>query len=197
MQAESNQVATLIGSVDNELMERVARADQAAFTVLYNRWAGKIRYFFLRLYSYDYDTADDRTQDTFLKVLENAQKFDPDQRFSPWLYAIACNLYKNDVRRRKLDQHFREAAIAETSVEMPSAERKVEIQSSVKLIHQYLEKLDPDVKTIFLLRHAGELTIPEIARATGCPEGTVKSRLFYAMKKITENLQPHTLNEWI
>jgi RNA polymerase sigma-70 factor (ECF subfamily) len=197
MQAESRHAATLVGSGDNELMKRVAGADQAAFTELYNRWAGKIRYFFLRLYGYDYDTADDRTQDTFLKVLEHAKKFDADQNFSPWLYAIACNLYKNDMRRRKLDQHFREAAIAETSVVMPAADRKMEIQSSVKLVHQYLEKLDPEVKTIFLLRHAGELTIPEIARATGCPEGTVKSRLFYAMKKMSENLQPHTINEWI
>ncbi len=197
MQAESRHAATLVGSGDNELMKRVAGADQAAFTELYNRWAGKIRYFFLRLYGYDYDTADDRNQDTFLKVLEHAKKFDADQNFSPWLYAIACNLYKNDMRRRKLDQHFREAAIAETSVVMPAADRKMEIQSSVKLVHQYLEKLDPEVKTIFLLRHAGELTIPEIARATGCPEGTVKSRLFYAMKKMSENLQPHTINEWI
>ncbi len=197
MQAESRHAATLVGSGDNELMKRVAGADQAAFTELYNRWAGKIRYFFLRLYGYDYDTADDRTQDTFLKVLEHAKKFDADQNFSPWLYAIACNLYKNDMRRRKLDQHFRETAITETSVEMPAADRKMEIQSSVKLVHQYLEKLDPEVKTIFLLRHAGELTIPEIARATGCPEGTVKSRLFYAMKKMSENLQPHTINEWI
>jgi len=197
MQAESRHAATLVGSGDNELMKRVAGADQAAFTELYTRWAGKIRYFFLRLYGYDYDTADDRTQDTFLKVLEHAKKFDADQNFSPWLYTIACNLYKNDMRRRKLDQHFRETAITETSVEMPAADRKMEIQSSVKLVHQYLEKLDPEVKTIFLLRHAGELTIPEIARATGCPEGTVKSRLFYAMKKMSENLQPHTINEWI
>lgn len=197
MQAESKHAATLVGSGDNELMKRVAGADQAAFTELYNRWAGKIRYYFLRLYSYDYETADDRTQDTFLKVLENAPTFDSDQRFSPWLYAIACNLYKNDMRRRKLDQNFREAATAEASVEMPAEERKMEIQSSLKLVHQYLEKLDPEVKTIFLLRHAGELTIPEIARATGCPEGTVKSRLFYATKKMSKNLKPHTINDWL
>ncbi|OFY09506.1 MAG: hypothetical protein A2W93_00595 [Bacteroidetes bacterium GWF2_43_63] len=187
----------MAGSGDNQLMMLVAGADHAAFTELYNRWAGRIRYFFLRLYGYNYETADDRTQDTFLRVLESAPKFDPNQRFSPWLYAIAYNLYKNDLRRRRLDIEFRESAVREADAVMPVAERKTEIHSSAKLINKYLDRLDPEVKTIFILRHAGDLSVPEIARATGCPEGTVKSRLFYAMKKITENLQPHTINDWL
>lgn len=187
----------MAGSEDNQLMMMVARADHAAFTELYNRWAGRIRYFFLRLYAFDSDVADDRTQDTFLKVLENASKFDSGQRFSPWLYAIAYNLYKNDLRRRQLDIDFRESAIRETVIEMPQAERKMEIISSAEFVNKYLNMLDPDVKTIFILRHAEELSVPEIARVTGCPEGTVKSRLFYAMKKIAEYLQPNKINEWI
>ena len=187
----------MAGSGDNQLMLLVAGADHAAFTELYNRWAGRIRYFFLKLYNYDSDAADDRTQDTFLKVLENAAKYDAQQRFSPWLYAIAYNLYKNDMRRRQLDVDFRESAAWVPISEMPLADRKLEINSSAELVKKYLDLLDPDVKTLFILRHAEEMTVPEIARVTSCPEGTVKSRLFYAMKKIAEHLQPSKINEWI
>lgn len=197
MQQGNIRNSGLAGSEDNQLMVLISGADQAAFTVLYNRWAGRIRYFFLRLYNYNSDAADDRTQDTFLKVLENASKFDTGQRFSPWLYAIAYNLYKNDLRRRQQELTYQETAVAASVSELPHAERKMEIRSSAEFVNKYLDKLDPDVKTIFILRHAEELSVPEIARVTGCPEGTVKSRLFYAMKKIAENLQPYKINEWI
>ncbi len=187
----------MAGSGDNQLMTLVAGADHAAFTELYNRWAGRIRYFFLKLYNYDSDAADDQTQDTFLKVLENASRFDTQQRFSPWLYSIAYNLYKNDLRRQHQDNIFRESAKSDQISEMPLAERKLEINSSVEFVNKYLDLLDPDVKTIFILRHAEEMTVPEIARVTSCPEGTVKSRLYYAMKKIAEHLHPSKINEWI
>ena len=197
MQQGKTGKSIMAGSGDNELMMLVAGADHAAFTELYNRWAGRIRYFFLKLYNYDSDAADDRTQDTFLKVLENAPKFDAQQRFSPWLYAIAYNLYKNDLRRQQHDVDFRKSAVCEPNSEMPMAERKLEINSSAELVKKYLDLLDPDVKTLFILRHAEEMSVPEIARVTNCPEGTVKSRLFYAMKKIAEHLQPSKINEWI
>lgn len=187
----------MAGSGDNQLMTLVAGADHAAFTELYNRWAGRIRYFFLKLYNYDSDAADDQTQDTFLKVLENASRFDTQQRFSPWLYSIAYNLYKNDLRRQHQDNIFRESAKSDQISEMPLAERKLEINSSVEFVNKYLDLLDPDVKTIFILRHAEEMSVPEIARVTSCPEGTVKSRLFYAMKKIAGQLHTSKINEWI
>lgn len=189
--------ATLDGYSDNELMKLVAEADQTAFTQLYNRWAGRIRYFFLRLYSFDADMADDRTQDTFLKLLENASGFDINQRFSPWLYTIANNLYKNDLRRRELDISYLESAKSVISNELPKTERHIDLKYSEAFVDKMLDMLDPEVKTIFILRHAEELTIPEIARATGCAEGTVKSRLFYAMKKLSQNLQTHHISEWI
>ena len=66
-----------------------------------------------------------------------------------------------------------------------------------KFVNKYLDLLDPDVKTIFILRHAEEMSVPEIARVTSCPEGTVKSRLFYAMKKIAGQLHTSKINEWI
>ena len=197
MPQRKTEKSKMAGSDDNQLMKLVAGADHAAFTELYNRWAGRIRYFFLKLYNYDSDAADDRTQDAFLKVLENAAKFDTKQRFSPWLYSIAYNLYKNDLRRRQQDNVFRESAKSDQISESSIAERKMEIRSSAELVIKYLDLLDPDVKTIFILRHAEEMSVPEISRVTSCPEGTVKSRLFYAMKKIAGHLQTSKINEWI
>ena len=101
------------------------------------------------------------------------------------------------MRRRQLDVDFRESAAWEPISEMPLADRKLEIHSSAEFINKHLDLLDPDVKTIFILRHAEEMTVPEIARVTSCPEGTVKSRLYYAMKKIAEHLHPSKINEWI
>jgi RNA polymerase sigma-70 factor (ECF subfamily) len=197
MKGRKNTEATLAGYSDNELMKLVAEADQKAFTQLYNRWAGRIRFFFLRLYSFDADMANDRTQDTFLRLLENAAGFDLNQRFSPWLYAIANNLYKNDLRRRELETVFRESKQNSIPSEMPNTERCIDLKYSEAFVDKMLNTLDPEVKAIFILRHAEELSIPEIAHATGCAEGTVKSRLFYAMKKLSQNLQTHHISEWI
>lgn len=193
----NNRSISMVGLSDNQLMELVAESDRAAFTELYSRWAGRIRYFFLRLYSFNGYMADDRTQDTFLKVLEKASGFDNTQRFSPWLYSIAYNLFKNDLRRQQLENTFRNSIKNVPAGEMPQTERLFDLKQSTEFINKALDILGDETKTIFVLRHAEELSIPEIARITGLPEGTVKSRLFYAMKKLSENLQTHQLSEWI
>ncbi len=187
----------LTGISDQQLMSMLKHSGQDAFEELYRRWAGRIRYFFLRMYRFDHEQADDRTQDVFLRVLESAGSFDGHSEFAPWLYAIAYNLFKNDLRKSDMAQRFRNAHSAAEPWEQPTVEKQIDLSQSSRFVNQILEKLDPEVKSIFVLRHAAGLSIPEIARASCCAEGTVKSRLFYAMKKISEQVKPEKISEWL
>lgn len=187
----------LTGTSDQQLMNLLLHSGQDAFEELYRRWAGRIRYFFLRMYRFDYEQADDRTQDVFLKVLESASSFNSNNAFAPWLYAIAYNLYKNDLRKTEIEQRFRHASATAEPWENPSVEKQIDLSHATRFVNQILEKLDPEVKSIFVLRHAAGLSIPEIAKVSHCAEGTVKSRLFYAMKKISDQVKPEKISEWL
>ncbi len=182
---------------DESLIEYIVQSDKAAFAELYSRWVIKIKKFFLNLCEYDEDTANDLTQDLFLKILERAGTFDSDQKFSPWVFTIAYNLFKNDLRKRKTDEQFRNNTGESDEIFYTGVEKSIDLKSSSKFVQSMLNKLDPAVRSIFILRHVEELTVPEIARITSLPEGTVKSRLFYALKKLSKERQQYQLSEWI
>ncbi|PLW92583.1 MAG: hypothetical protein C0592_10040 [Marinilabiliales bacterium] len=182
---------------NESLIEYIVQSDKAAFAELYSRWVIKIKKFFLNLCEYDEDTANDLTQDLFLKILERAGTFDSDQKFSPWVFTIAYNLFKNELRKRKTDEQFRNNTGESDEIFYTGVEKSIDLKSSSKFVQSMLNKLDPAVRSIFILRHVEELTVPEIARITSLPEGTVKSRLFYALKKLSKERQQYQLSEWI
>lgn len=182
---------------DEYLMGLIARSDKAAFTEMYDRWVLRVKQFFLRLCNYEEDLANDLTQDVFLKILEKAQSFNENLSFSSWLFTIAYNHFKNALRQIKQDESFREENVFENDIYCPDTEKNMDVQISMKWTEKLLDVLTVDVKTIFVLRYAEELSIPEISRIVGVPEGTVKSRLYYAMKKLIKERQKYQINEWI
>lgn len=182
---------------DEDLVTDICLGSRPAFDEIYHRYAGRIRYFFLQLYYFDSEYASDKTQDVFLKLLENSANFDPSKRFSPWIFALAYNLYKNDLRRKEVIEKHRASFTEADFVVQPDAASALDRKIRKALVQQAMNQLDEEVKTIFVLRFADELTIPEIATVVGCAEGTVKSRLFYAGKKLSEKLKDLQLNDWI
>jgi len=188
---------SFIRYTDEYLMEQIVRSDKAAFTELYSRWVLRVKQFYLRLCDYEEELADDLTQDVFLKILEKAQSFDLNSKFSSWLFTIAYNHFKNDLRRRKHDETYRiEDAQTEDILE-PDFEKMIDLEASSQFTDLILNSLGEEVKTIFILRYVEELTVPEIAKITSTPEGTVKSRLYYALRKLSKERQHYKLSEWL
>ncbi len=175
---------------DEELMPYVVKGQERAFDELYRRYSGKMHYYFFRMLGQNQDRADDFTQDLFIKVIEKGAYFDVKQRFSTWLYAVAGNMCKNEYRRleRKPEQALPEnfaTAMARDGLYLESEVDQERFRQDLKKV---LERLDFEHRQCFILRYQQDLGIREISEILGCPEGTVKSRLYYTLRKLAAQL---------
>ena len=174
---------------DERLMELVVRGDERAFTVLFDRYQRKLISYFHRMLWNDRERAEDFLQDLFTKLARNPKSFDAARPFRTWLYSVANNMCKNEYRRMAT----RTAAVPELRAEhngqvhMNGGVEVDRAQFSLRL-EEELDKLDPDHKATFVMRHNEDMAIKEIADVFGISEGTVKSRLFYTVKKLAERL---------
>lgn len=175
---------------DEELMPYVVKGNERAFDELYNRYSAKMHYYFFRMLGQNQDRADDFTQELFIRIIEKGAYFDTKQRFSTWIYAIASNMCKNEYRRRErrpeqaLPEHF-EIAMARDGLILDTETDKELFKTHLS---RALEQLDFTHRQCFILRYQQDLGIREISEIIGCPEGTVKSRLYYTLRKLATQL---------
>jgi len=172
---------------DAELMTLLQGGNKAAFEELYHRYSQKILMFFFRMLANDYNKAQDFSQDLFMKIIENPNQYDVLRSFDTWIYSIAYNMCKNEYKKNKIRQEhqFREQTKAATSVLINESIDK-EIYN--KELQKHLNQLNDENRSIILLRFVEELSIKEIAIIINCPEGTVKSRIFYTLEALSTKL---------
>lgn len=164
------------------LTKASARRRKKAFEVLYGRYAQKMQNYFFYMLNRDRAKAQDFLQDLFLKLIEKPEKFDTRRSFSSWLFSVAANLCKNEYRRLQVRSGFHAG-------HEPELSRQPGFRETRQTIRLALEVLSHDHKSAFVLRHKFSCSIAEIARILDCSEGTVKSRLFYATKKMAHFLE--------
>jgi RNA polymerase sigma-70 factor (ECF subfamily) len=181
---------------DETLMRQFQAGDQSAFAALMRRHLPGVFHFVARHTSSR--TADDLAQEVFLRVVERAKTFNHEARFSTWLYAIARNLCVDTLRKMAHRQH---PSLDEPSAgggtlsdkigdEHPeaSAERAAGSSELGHRIDDALRELPEEQREVFLLREVANLPFSEIARMTGVPENTVKSRMRYALTRLRDAL---------
>jgi RNA polymerase sigma-70 factor, ECF subfamily len=173
---------------DAELMLRLQRGDRTAFPVLYDRYAGRLCNFFLRMMDQDSGRAQDLTHDLFLKIIEEPGRYDPERRFDTWIFHIAYNMCKNEYRREESRNEYRQRLGGEEPFTAESAHSRHDERIFTEALDRQLKQLDERHRMVFLLRYQQELPLREIAEILGCPEGTVKSRLFTALKALSAKL---------
>lgn len=177
-----------ISKSDEELMILINRNVQEAFEELYVRYSKKMVNFFYRMLNRDIEKAQDFLQDIFLKIIENPEKFDTNRKFSTWFFAIAVNMCNNDYQKAKTRNRFEEFEKENKHNYIDFINESIDINLFAKNLFDELEQMKIEHKAVFLLRYNDEKSIKEIAEITHCPEGTVKSRLFYIIKKLSERL---------
>ena len=170
---------------DEQLMQRIAQGNERAFEVLYSRYSRLIYSYFLRMLKKDKELASDFTQEIFTKVYRYAQNFDSNKSFKTWIYSIANNQCKNEYAKMKV----RSEAILD--IPISTTEDRI-AQVDKKTFHSALQKalseLDEPKRSVFEMRYLLDLSNSEIAESLGISEGTVKSRLFYAIKELNQQL---------
>jgi len=173
---------------DEELMLRLRDKEREAFSVLYDRYAGEMVNFFYSRLGQDEAKAQDFLHDLFLKLLNDPEKFTPGRSFRPWLYSIAMNMCRNEYRSFKVREDYRLSGFPDLHGRAEGSE-KIDLKLFEKELNAKLSLLDETHREVFLLRFREELSISEIAGLMGCPEGTVKSRLFYTLKALSVQLK--------
>jgi len=173
---------------DSELMQQIVSGDQAAFGELYLRYKGRMYYYFYRMLGNSSEQANDFLQELFMKLIEKPESYNPKYPFTTWLYSVANNMCKNEYRRRCVRHEYHEYDALEQKLDYPN-ESTIEPEQLIEKIFQTLDQLGDEHRSAFLLRYREGFSIKEVAEIFELPEGTVKSRLFYAKKLLAEKLE--------
>ena len=150
-------------------------------------------YYFYRMLGHDKEKAQDFLQDLFMKVVDKPEMFDRSRRFSTWLFSCAHNMCKNEYRKMEV----RRVMDPEAEVEYASGtvdQVDVDLNDFTVKVYEELDNVEESHRTAFILRHREGFSIKEISKVIGCPEGTVKSKLFYTTKKLSYKLQIYNPN---
>ena len=174
-------------ATDEVLISRIAQGDRLALQVLYGRHHVRVFRFGLQLVR-DEQIAEDIISEVFLDVWRQAGKFEGRSAVSTWLLAITRFKALSALRRRKDAELDDEAANAiEDSSDDP--EVAVTKKDAGEVLRKCLTALSAEHREIVDLVYYHEKSVEEVAGIVGIPENTVKTRLFYARKKLAELLK--------
>ena len=166
---------------DEELMAAYRDGDAAAFETLYARHRGRLYRFVLRSVK-SRPVGEELFQEIWLRVIEARGRYSPRARFTTWLYTIAHNHLVDHWRKRGLTLVALEGDEAPGA--SPDPADQAQARQSLERFAAALQALPPLQREAFLLHEEGELSVAEIAAATGTNEDAAKSRLRYAMAKL-------------
>jgi RNA polymerase sigma-70 factor (ECF subfamily) len=182
---------------DDQLMIDLQCGDPSAFPILVERYQQALVGFFFRN-TRDIQLAEDLAQETLLKVYNQSWDYLPLGRFRAWMYRIARNLLIDDVRRRSNDALVRavkgrpeeeEDVLAGIAGSFISPIDVAQHRELAALVSDFLAEVPEDQRNTFLLYHAEEMSLPEVAVSMGVPLATCKSRLRLAREKLSEKLR--------
>jgi RNA polymerase sigma-70 factor, ECF subfamily len=167
---------------DATLIARIATGDRLAMHALFARHKIRIYRFILRLVG-DATSADDLTSEVFLAVWLNAHKFRGRAAASTWLLAIARFKALDELRRRRDDARNLEELDASDPAADPEASWADNHRGA--MLRKCLGALSPEHRTVIDLVYYHEKSVQEVAAIVGIPCATVKTRMFYARKKLS------------
>jgi RNA polymerase sigma-70 factor, ECF subfamily len=172
---------------DEVLIGRIANGDRLAMQVLFARHHVRVFRFVVRLVRNE-STAEDLISEVFLDVWRQADRFEGRSAVTTWLLSIARFKALSALRRRPEEELDEETAGA---IEDPSDDPEVALEKKGKgaIIRKCLTGLSAEHREIIDLVYYHEKSVEEVAEIVGIPENTVKTRMFYARKKLAELLK--------
>lgn len=186
---------------DQDLVRQILEQDARAFETLFDRYKEMIRRHLARIARDDAATQD-LLQETFLRVWTRAEQWDGRGSFKAWLYRIATNLAFNhlrSVRRRREhpltvpdewndeEEDTIPAWLIDASAPDPDA--ALELGEQRERLRRLVERLPEEKREVFHLVHEMEMSMRDAADELDIPEGTVKSRLYYAKRRLAREWQ--------
>jgi RNA polymerase sigma-70 factor (ECF subfamily) len=164
---------------DQELFRRVAAEDEEAFRELYDRFADRVFRYALTLLR-NRHLAEEVAQETMIAVWKSASRFEGRSKVSTWMFGVARNKALDLMRREKRGGRVPDVPLV-TPDPGPAVRREQLVGHAIRGLPEAQQEV------VFLTFYEG-LSYGEISRVLGIPEGTVKSRMFHAKKRLAEAL---------
>ena len=169
----------------DEVVRRACGGDARALATLVERYSGRVFGLLYRLTG-SRDAAEDLMQETFLRVWTHRQDYDFSYCLSTWIYTIALNLAKNELRKHRKFKFFNLTEMTEKGLELPDP--KMGPSALGHMLDQAIATLPAKYKSAFLLRDVEQMSYEEVAQILGVPLGTVKSRVNRARSVLKDYL---------
>ncbi len=179
---------------DEDLIERFQNGDEQAYIELVNRYRDRLMNFVYRFVN-DYEQSEDIAQETLIKLYTHKHYYKKIAKFSTWIYTIAANLAKSELRKKKsrkvtnLSQMSTQEKEYELPADQPDTDQAIESEFIEKRIQAAIQKLPLHFKTVTILREIQELSYEEISKIVDVPLGTVKSRINRARLQLQKELK--------
>ena len=184
---------------DEDLVTAHLDGRPGSFQHLYDRYRDRLIHFVVRKTG-DPDRAQDLVQEAFIRVTRHLRRFDTTKKFSTWIYTIASNLSKNELRNRsrsplvlfqKLESSWaddhRPVQFEDSRMRPDDLYRKRYLR---RIVEETVEELPEHHRLVFRLRELEGKSYEEIAEITGVNLGTVKSRLHRARNSFAQRIEP-------
>ncbi len=182
---------------DEELIERFQQGDIHAFEQIVKRYKDPLLNFIYRFVG-NQEQAEDLLQETFLRVYRNRHAYRRVAKFSTWIYTIAGNLARTELRKRKRrrllsisDLGVEEDKDYEVSDDEFNPEQHVDSLLHDEVIQREINKLSPKFREVIILRDIQEFSYEEISKILRIPIGTVKSRVNRARLRLQSQLKKY------
>ena len=183
---------------DHILIKAHLEGESTAFEVLFKKYSGMVSRLVFSIVK-DESLVEDVVQDVFILVHRNLAKFRRDSALKTWIYRIAVNEALRQFNRRKRWTHMEDdqleahanAASLVTMIPTGHSPERIVIEAEQRgIIQEALEALKPHHRVILTLYYLEDLSVQDIAGILDIPDGSVKSRLFYARDSLKKILEP-------
>ena len=172
---------------DRDLIKRIASGEQGAVQVLFARFNVRVFRFILRFVRNE-AIAEELMNEVFLDVWRQAGRYEGRSTVSTWVLAIAHNKAVSVMRKRS-DEDLDDAMLGCLQDESDTPEVAAQKTSKGETMRACIEKLSEEHREVIDLVYYHEKSIKEVSEITGVPESTVKTRMFYARKKLSESMR--------
>ncbi len=189
-----DSTSTAGGLSDGEILSEVAGGDVEAYGKLVHRYRGRLYNFVFRFVG-DPETAEDIVQETFLRAFRKRTEYKAIANFPTWLFTIAGNLAKSELRRRKRWRLFSvdRDEESDTGLDLPDESFRPDTVTESSItdvqIQRAIDTLSDNYRQVVLLRDVDGLSYQEVSEIVNCPVGTVKSRVSRARMKLQQKLR--------
>lgn len=172
---------------DEEALAGFVHGDLSQFEGLVRRYERPLLGFIYR-YLGDRARSEELAQEAFLRVFRHASRFDPSLSFRTWLYAIALNLCRHEAKRRVTETEWRRRQAVGEPASDDSPVARAQREETVSAVRSAVAALPDEQRAVLVMRVYQGLSYEEIAAVIGCPVGTAKSRMFYALERVRVQL---------